>query len=63
MKPADPPPVAVDPNLQAEQAQAQQTLVSSLQNEAQFDTANIMSRYGTALAMAGSGIAPMAAKP
>jgi hypothetical protein len=60
MKAADPPSIAVDPNLATEQAKAQATLVSSLQTQAQMDTANLMSRYGTRLAIAGSGIAPIA---
>jgi hypothetical protein len=44
---AEKPQIAVDPNLAAEQAQAQRTLVDSLQTQAQMDTANIMARYGT----------------
>lgn len=60
---ADPPQIAPDPNLAAEQSQAQTTLVTNLQNEAQFDTANIMARYGTRLALGNTGIAPpMAAR-
>jgi hypothetical protein len=63
MQPADPPPVAVDPNLQAEQAQAQASLVANLQDQAQGDTASLMARYGTRLALAGSGMAPIAPPP
>jgi hypothetical protein len=55
------PVMAVDPNLAAEQQQAQQKLVANLQTEAQIDTANVMSRFGTRLALASSGMAPMAA--
>lgn len=55
------PDLAVDPNLAPEQQQAQNTLVTNLQNQAQMDTANLMARYGTKLALAGSGMAPMAA--
>jgi hypothetical protein len=53
------PKIETDPNLAADQARAQQTLISSLQTEAQFDTANLMARYGTRLALAGSGMAPI----
>jgi hypothetical protein len=54
------PQMAVDPNLAAEQAQAQKTLIDSLQSQAQADTASLMTRYGTRLALAGSGMAPLA---
>jgi hypothetical protein len=57
------PQIAPDPNLAAEQAQAQKTLIDSLQTQAQADTANLMTRYGTKLALANSGIAPIAAAP
>ena len=53
------PELAVDPNLQAEQAQAQKTLVDQLQVQAQGDTAAMMARYGTRLALSGSGMAPI----
>ena len=55
------PQIAVDPNLAAEQQQAQNTLVSSLQTQAEGDTASLMARYGTRLALAGTGMTPMAA--
>ena len=55
------PELAVDPNLAATQAQAQKTLVSGLQTQAQMDTADLMTRYGTKLALAGSGMSPIAA--
>jgi hypothetical protein len=48
------PPLPVDSNLAAEQQQAQTNLMSSLQGEAQGDTASLMARYGTRLAMAGA---------
>ena len=48
------PELAVDPNLQAEQAQAQKTLVDQLQIQAQGDTATMMARYGTRLALSSS---------
>ena len=57
------PALAVDPNLQAEQAASQKTLVDQLQIEAQGDTAQMMARYGTRLALSGSGTAPIAATP
>jgi hypothetical protein len=60
----DKPQIAADPNLAAEQAQAQQTLVAGLQTQAQLDTSNIMTRYGTRLALAsttsGAPLAPAA---
>ncbi|SEE52179.1 hypothetical protein [Bradyrhizobium lablabi] len=54
------PQIAVDPNLAAEQGQAQNSLVNTLQSQAQIDTANLMTRYGTHLALAGAGMTPMA---
>jgi hypothetical protein len=54
------PELAVDPNLQAEQAQAQKTFIDQLQMQAQGDTAAMMARYGTRLALSGSGMAPIA---
>jgi len=50
-----PPQIAPDPNLAAEQTQAQNSLIAGLQTQAQFDTANIMTRYGTKLALGGTG--------
>jgi hypothetical protein len=47
-----------NPNLAAEQAQAQRSLISNLQNQAQMDTANIMARYGTLTALANAGFTP-----
>jgi hypothetical protein len=47
------PQIAPDPNLAAEQAQAQKTLIDNLQAQAQGDTASLMARYGTRLALAG----------
>lgn len=60
---ADPPKIAEDTNLATEQAQAQKSLVDNLQNQAQLDTANIMARYGTRLALGGSGMAAPAPAP
>jgi len=54
------PELPVDPNLEAEQARAQNTLVANLKTQAQSDTAALMARYGTRLALAGSGISPAA---
>jgi hypothetical protein len=50
-----PPPPLVDPNLATEQQQAQTDLITSLQAQTQGDTASLMARYGTQLAMAGTG--------
>jgi hypothetical protein len=52
------PVVATDPNLAAEQQQAQNTLVANLQTQAQGDTASLMARYGTRLALGGATAAP-----
>lgn len=43
----------VDPNLQMEQQQAQAEQVRQLQIQASGDTASLMARYGTKLALAG----------
>lgn len=50
------PQIAVDPNLATEQQQAQTTLINNLQTQAQLDTANLMTRYGTSLALSGTGM-------
>jgi hypothetical protein len=58
------PQIAVDPNLAAEQQQAQQDQIVQLQTQAQNDTATLMARYGTHLALSGAGIStPGAAAP
>lgn len=57
------PQIAVDPNLAPEQAQAQQTLVAGLQTQAQMDTANLMTRYGTRLALAAAGMSQATPQP
>ena len=55
------PQLATDPNLATEQQQAQATQITALQQEAQGDTAALMARYGTQLALSGTGLpAPMA---
>lgn len=46
-----PPP---DPTVTALNAQAQAADTAALQNTASIDTASIMARYGTRLAMAGA---------
>jgi hypothetical protein len=51
--PAAPPAPTVDPNFATEQAQANSANISALQTEAQSDTASLMARYGTKLALAG----------
>jgi hypothetical protein len=53
------PQLPTDPNLAAEQQQAQNDLVSSLQVQTQGDMASLMARYGTQLAMAGTTVSPM----
>lgn len=59
-----PPPPTPDPNLAAEQAQAQQSLVANLQKQTQGDMASLMARYGTQLAAAGyTGGSPLASTP
>jgi hypothetical protein len=50
------PKIEPDPNLAAQQQRAQDAQITSLQTEAAADTANLMTRYGTKLALAGSGI-------
>jgi hypothetical protein len=55
-----------DPNFAAQQAQAQRSLIANLQTQAQMDTANIMTRYGNAQALASAGMgtpAPPLADP
>jgi hypothetical protein len=52
------PELVADPNLQANQAAANKTLVDQLQVQAQGDTASMMARYGTRLALSGSGMTP-----
>ena len=54
------PEIAPDPNLAAEQAQAQKSLIDNLQQQAQGDTAALMARYGTrlVLGMGASGTTP-----
>lgn len=50
----DPPQLPVDPNLANEQQQAQNDLIKSLQAQTQGDTASLMAKYGTRLAMSGA---------
>jgi hypothetical protein len=51
------PQIPTDQSLAPEQQQAQNTLISSLQTEAAGDTASIMARYGTKMALSGTGMA------
>lgn len=44
---------APDPNLGPEQEAANRALVTNLQNQAELDTASLMARYGTRLALSG----------
>ena len=52
MQSAPPPPT--DPNLAANQAAAQDSLVNNLETRSQGDMSNLMARYGTHLALAGA---------
>lgn len=50
--------------LAQEQQQAQANLASSLGHQSQADTASLMARYGTRLAIAGAaGGSPLATQP
>lgn len=53
-KPQTPTVAPTDPTLDAEAAQAQQAKMMALQSQAQGDTASLMARYGTRLAMSGA---------
>lgn len=57
----NPPQLSVDPNLAAEQQQAQNDLVASLQTQTQGDMSSLMARYGTMLAMSGANYGPLTA--
>lgn len=46
-------PQAVDPNLAAEQSRASNANIDVLQQQTQLDTASLMARYGTKLALSG----------
>jgi hypothetical protein len=54
MAPSPPPLPPEDPRLIAEQQRADADNVAALQVEAQGDTASLMARYGTRLALAGA---------
>lgn len=49
---------APDPNLALQEQQAQKAQVDALQTQAESDTASLMARYGTKLAL--SGLSPTA---
>lgn len=51
------PQIATDPNLAAEQAQAKQDQIKALQVQSQGDTASLMARYGTLVALSNTGVA------
>lgn len=53
-KTEDPPPPPVDPNLEQAQADAKDFKTRTLQDQLRGDSASIMARYGTTLALAGS---------
>ena len=57
------PQITPDPNLVAEQARAQKALIDGMQTQAQGDTASLMARFGTQLALRGAGMSPMASAP
>jgi hypothetical protein len=57
------PKIEENPNLAAEQSQAQRSLISGLQTQSQMDTANIMARFGTINALGAAGIAAPATTP
>lgn len=48
-----PPAPAVDPNTAALAARAKEDDIAALREKTAFDTANLMTRYGTSLALAG----------
>lgn len=55
-----PPP---DPTVTALNAKAQADDLTATQNTASIDTASLMARYGTRLAMAGTSNLPLAVTP
>lgn len=55
-----PPP---DPAVTALKEQAKTDQIASLQDTASIDTASLMARYGTRLAMAGATSSPLAVVP
>jgi hypothetical protein len=60
---ADQPQLATDPNLAAEQAQAKNDQVLALQGQAGSDTASLMARFGTRLALGSASAAAAPAAP
>lgn len=54
---------APDPELAAEQARAEKALITGLQTQAQSDTASLMARFGTKLALASGGMSPATGSP
>lgn len=60
-KGVDAPTLPVDPTLAARKEKAATDQANAVQIESQGDTASIMARYGTRLALAGS-VAPTLAK-
>jgi hypothetical protein len=59
--PAPPPPIpATDPRLDAQSTQASADEIKALQIQSEGDTASLMARYGTRLALAGvAGTSPL----
>jgi len=56
------PQIKTDPALATQQEQAQKDLISSLTNKTSGDSAALMARYGTQLAMAGAQTSPLIAR-
>jgi len=55
-----PPP---DPTVTALNQKAQQDDIAALQDKSSIDTASLMARYGTRLAMAGNTASPLSVIP
>lgn len=54
------PQIVEDPSLAIERQRAEKNLLDGLQTQALGDTASLMTRYGTRLALANGGISPTA---
>jgi hypothetical protein len=52
-----------DPELEAQKARAEKVLITGLQTQAQSDTASLMARFGTKLALASGGFSPATSSP
>lgn len=56
MSPPKYEPAPIDPNLQAQAAQAERDKVTALTDTVRGDTAKILQRYGSAVALSGAAI-------